>query len=941
MKCNNCGFDRELEASLYCTDCGAPFYIVEPDDKFFYMDRGRVVLRLQIQNQGVFTLKPLRLIHARTDNTLYSFSERWITAGASQIIPFEMDWLITKPEELETFLEFELNGRQNRFLLKPFRIYPRPKLEWSFGEIKPAKTSVDEEKSVLRVGPTRGYEIQVNLFLKNQSYIFIKQAKLQDISGDAVLFNQELNLELCFNETRTTHFRLRLPPDRQGAVKYCVTLEIGKTGKAKEEKVLSVEYLELPTPEVLIFGPTRLGYIYIGHSQTDLPSLLTRSKLKKLNPPERTLLEQDDYLKKTLTALEQGCLSFTVPQAAPRQKTIRILAATDNKPEQNFDDLEYTLKIEDFSAEEIRLPAQKFRALANSPNDHQLQLQVLASKTGKLNICCKDLRQANQQKIFSYDFKVTTFAAEAYDLPLGLDFGTTNTCLAMTLPQFDAENYQWKVSALPSEVILLPLDTYQAGNESDARIVPTLIQVLKEGIQLGTKADIQSNQTLENLKLRLNVKSIELTLPDQGKMAVSPLKIISDFLHELIRRTQEFLEERGIPRCEINWLTATVPTSFVPADRERFLDCCYDALNRLNENSQDKDVTLLDESHAALIFERMVGHAVPLDQPIIIVVYDFGGGTSDLTAVYSAPPPEGGQPLLTELAISGDTLGGSHLNQHLSAVLKQLGEVQPEDRREFEYLKVEPIKRHLGSMSEKELQERLSICQKNHEKFRPPAQVQKELHENLLNWVQVGAQRLLHDLFEKIIKRLPAVMSGPNKQIPLYILLAGNSSRLTGFQDLIIKIAQQWLDKNARQLFGFNEKQVVLLQEPKACVAKGAFIICGSEVEVERPYLPHYSYLYQMTPLAVSPRHLKIIPFNNIRYVVLNEEGCGFSTTQTFRLTDLGLKAGSKQYHLPISIKQGTKISPVDTFIIKPTTEKATSLIARLDDFGKLELEIN
>jgi molecular chaperone HscA len=350
---------------------------------------------------------------------------------------------------------------------------------------------------------------------------------------------------------------------------------------------------------------------------------------------------------------------------------------------------------------------------------------------------------------------------------VGIDLGTTNSLVAAvrngvaeTLPDHQGRHL------LPSIVAYFK-DKHLVGDEARQQAAQnphsTLVSVKR--FMGRSKQDIE--QSMATLPYRLVDKQDSMVRFHTDAGDISPVEASSEILHALCERAEETLGG------DLDGVVITVPAYFDDAQRQATKDAARLAgLNVLR---------LLNEPTAAAI-------AYGLDQKEqgVIAVYDFGGGTFDISILRLS------KGVFEVLATGGDTaLGGDDIDQALASWIQvQCGmrNLTPQQQRRLLMLACE-------------VKEKLSSVEKTTVEFMA---WQGELAREQLN-------ELMEPLIERSLRACKKTLrdAGLNTAEVDNVVLVGGSTRIPRVREKV------------KELFG---KQPLATVDPDKVVAVGAAI---------------------------------------------------------------------------------------------------------------------
>ena len=406
---------------------------------------------------------------------------------------------------------------------------------------------------------------------------------------------------------------------------------------------------------------------------------------------------------------------------------------------------------------------------------------------------------------------------------IGLDFGTTNSCVAISVPR--KEQGEWQTMPLSEFVENLPLDKILTKEEPvprDPEIIPTILY---------QKSPHHTNR-IGYMALSASPEDMETEFKRSIIRDESAIEQITSFFHELISRIRFYLIDLGTYKFQPSRIMMAVPTGW-SMEREKLQDCCIEAMKRCGI-SRPKIIPI-DESLAAISYTISVDKHLREEKNNIdfAMVIDFGGGTTDITVVENIAGK------FTPIIAGGDPeFGGKEITEWLRDIL-QIEEIEA----------AELSKRKLGDPSAwKEWKDRLGNIKKSLDKVR------RELKKRLKKEFTRILNDIVADIGESLIRR-----NNRNVIKNMYVFLAGGSSALYGYEDLVDEIIRDLIKRHEIENM-LNLKEVNLVKEPKKCVSRGAFIyknIGDIDIIINQNVSP-FRVLWAL-PSGISPKRMKVI----------------------------------------------------------------------------------
>lgn len=762
LRCGICGLAQSAE-NLHCVFCGRGFVDIRLASRHLEWVAGRAAVRLEVHNQSS---QPVGISEIRLGGqTAVSFhpDDPAVLAlpGQQRSLDVSFEW-----PGPAAGLVFECHGRC-------------PSGPWQ--GVAPVSVDVVPPPIVVievdapTVGPARGYTVQCRCRLVNASAADIE--RIDAIVGTVVVASavDPAGASICqLTEAQPVHdVALVLPPviDSKTPVgPIDVTLRAAIRGADPQYSVQRVTYYGGSELRVSMARATDEGRRYVE---------LTKAHAIEWHLPVGRRIER--MLQVTAHA-ESEFTETEVEVAATSGAVVKV-------PELDGE-------IRRFKTRQVPMVAQLERH--EDTDDHLVIRQT-------------DRGVGGNAREHRFAFRLTPLAATPYPFFAGLDFGTSNSSIALALPRF--KRGQWQLPEHQPPVVL-PVESNDPDSgvsDGAAKVMPSVIYFAADGRtrRFGRGWNLRGAATLFKPELQFPAGPI----PPHGRTADELAHLL---ITELLARAEEYLHDAAIAPAELRRVCVSVPVKFSYRSRERIRAACAAAIDTVHGPSPDTTVKCIDEATAALAhYARR--HRDDL-RPGYYVVYDFGGGTTDVCVVRVGK--DGGRVEKRIHAIGGDpALGGRDVDRWLrNALLETSLATEPiRDLYGRHDADVVPIKHALADVD------------------RPlPLLDDSSLDRVALRNVLLGSleqalrprvRRVLADVFDQIIPD----GSAPE---PLTILLAGNSSRLAGFQ--------QWLDVELQAVLGnryggdspFSAVTSTLMPEPKHSVCLGAYLLGNWEREM-------------------------------------------------------------------------------------------------------------
>lgn len=263
-----------------------------------------------------------------------------------------------------------------------------------------------------------------------------------------------------------------------------------------------------------------------------------------------------------------------------------------------------------------------------------------------------------------------------YNRPLGIDFGNTNTSAA----HFDDRD-------LPQVIPLTPLVHWP-----NRKIQPINPHVVATLVQYAPAGDSESDWTAKSVRVAGVGDPVRARMkqnPIHGRRVVSFFKprigfgeiyrfplmpdvrnktldsIAADYLQRILLAVEE---ETGLSHRR---LVLTHPVRFWTRQREALRAALFHAIRERKEDPDEWTVTFLDEATAVILYHTIgryvLDHAAPEEEPVeqeTVLVFDFGGGTIDMTLCEVLYDPNTYHCVIRHLDFDGTTdYGGEKITE--------------------------------------------------------------------------------------------------------------------------------------------------------------------------------------------------------------------------------------------------------------------------------------
>jgi hypothetical protein len=982
MTCSFCDAENP-KVAVYCAECGEAFYQASSwrSAHVFYDADSHVSLRahLSIANRGRGGIVPTKLTSA--DGTVekeFSDTSAVFEGEEERMIAFktheamEVDGVV---DDLRChFRRTKDFGTADEFAVPAppltFSPYPQVEIEVEDGFLVSEDSTVHEappgprepsEDGVLplQLRVSTSYSVEGTVRVRNDAHAYLTSVRLHTEDGRSVHRKRY--------DERTSDFAVPLPEEthrRLGEPEtYTLTVEVAGV-EAPIEIDFTPEYLHAPDLQLLVERPTKAGWAFVGRSArtfNDVSRRRVEAGDSPLHPERRKALGTDSLVKDTWDDIERDdpLVRWRVPKGQARTKRVAIDRVKEDDREngdQEDERIEYDVRVAlggetrqmgPFTATARRVVSVPIPALDDSAS-------------GSIEI-----RLRNADHTVHFDVQADVFERRPLDVPVAIDFGTTNSCVALSLPTPQGGRYV--TDARLESTVLVPLGRMHDSRSqfsrmpeaadpiSTSQIIPTRVFRTADG-ELDIEPGSRPESRFEQFKIRMDQDQTFST--DQSEQE-RPEALSRVFLTAVLRRTALFLEERGLPPSELTPITCSFPTAFTRQERES-IDAAYKAAQEPLVSTTTPRRNVMDESMSVFRFQRLTDLEASMkdytDTGAVVLVYDFGGGTTDVTALYARADRT--DDVVTwryvELAAGGNSrLGGESVTDQLAQsifgdnLMSEYFADRPTTARE----EAEGVKRNLdqydglGSSAPDNLFDDGAPSEAARESLRKALgvdtkreaakEIRRRVEEDVLDPLRTQCGEILHDVLDKSHRRLDDHASAASGPIPVLVLLAGNASRLSGFADLVDDAAREQVDR----LDGPPElsvERVARVAEPKASVAKGGYLSEGRMGDVDDRYRPHVSYWMKLG-LDVEETTLDVKrDAEGTRFVQIAPEGeRPFSQEVTLR--ELGIfNTGSYQIYQ----RQGVVFQPLPDPVYLEVDDPSQRVRIHVDDEESVSVRI-
>jgi len=866
MPCRFCS--SAATDALYCSKCGSPFYLLVHEPVTYYAydkvwlalnvtNRGKSDLTIESVKIGDCVLTPIRVpvvVSAGGETATYIFSGEWLSGAPAPALPVKATGRVATRQRVLRSLPGHIDVQQV------------PSLDLALVGI-PSGDAVE-------VGPSAGYGVTLGSRSAEGGTGAIEKLRVTIFRGgtqnEIVSTDLVLSPAVSIGPGKSAEIPVLLPHHSPGSellkgTHYCEIAPILRDGgldllngklmeKARTACSFQVTYRERAEVTVGVRRPTDAGYGVVAFVRGDLKS--SHADLIDSQSVAGTILQNDPLVDQTFKDLAQRVFSWRIPIGEERIKDLFLLPlAREGAATEVESHLTATVRFAGNADDvaEIRMrqaPGPDEPELAWQPWSQeilfdrfilarQLQVYVVVHRPGHheitLQIRLRDASSAAQWELCEYRVTIHAFEPALYRQVIGLDFGTSNSCVALDAGEFRADG-KWIFSGTPR---CLPLNVFDPHGSLDPSVVPSLLGYRRK-IEDGDVVPFLPDPRYlpHHLCAEFKIALQDAQLFEHQEFRVDSLQQTIDYLKLLIVRAREYLEERGIHESQLaQTVVVTLPTTFIEIGRQRILEAVRAAVPGLAPNA----LSPCDESIAALLFARKTETDLFANQRVI-VVYDFGGGTTDVTSLWIDASAN-----FFEIGIGGSSeVGGSVIDHWILQRLTQRAVPPLHALPELSRSTVAAIPEVLGSGAARVSLENLKKRLGDLGLFSEGVREIFEYYTIDKSWLTVEEEDLgallAEPLHEAMGKKFAAILDDiltrslsyeefrEPSNLSLLVILAGNGSRLARLPESIKGILQN--DLQQRRLDGTVD--VLTLSQPKEAVALGAASYSGTLIPERR-----------------------------------------------------------------------------------------------------------
>lgn len=868
MICRNCGW-KDRDDVYFCRDCGRAFYQIGTErDHLYFVDGETTLLRLRVENSGSRMLTLNEIAAGDTPLRPPPGFDMSVVPGASKTFDLRLPRVLSATViPVVVSGTIHVKGDFNSSLQVALWPTPRLVLEPLVDSAAPPPAPGDD--GVLILSRSRGTVARCRLSLRNDSMLTITRLSMS--CGELIT-----GLPIVLRRDQAAVIDVRLPMSGPGTR---LTIEF----------VIAGEGLQSPLTSSLdaVFYASYESIELTAEDWTD----------EGLNP--RAATDTNILLPSPASELRRRHFQIaSMPPASEAPADPIILRRIDSDLPLSVSGLTFPTHI--LSGE--------------LPFVIDYESSETETRGGTLTFVSADASSPSGSTEHAITITRHTYQRQPYPLHVGVDFGTANSCVALSLPGrnplTDRETIQRNN---PLSVITLPLDVMESDTPD---VIPSVLS--RRGAawysSIGVPADSDDAMPYRDAKRKL------LFAPDPATPTSSPQRVAEEIIAELLRRTINFLEYRRSALTDITKVCLAVPTTFLPAELQKLRQAARAALSSVSHRSNidEFDVQEVDESLAAVRY--LLETASPADRlrhdsADFLLVYDFGGGTTDVTAV--ARTEREGRIVYETVVAGGDSrLGGIDVDRFVEEVLHDLGIDEP----------TVPGRLVKLNMAKDQLLERIA-----------PRAVSRRAE--LIAGVQERLRKPVSAIIQDVLGELATVAdNGPAR---VGVILAGGSSRLIGFPKLLETVIRASITDNR---WDFQLEATERLGDPKRAVAKGAFLYSawGQSDYVRRNVTP-YRVLWPIdVDVAATSIKLKVrrCRFRNgleANFAEIIQRGAPLPAHVTISAADLGLRRRVDLPTLYFQLGSGD-IDPLEVWNFDVPIEPASSFTVSLSADKQLDL---
>lgn len=391
----------------------------------------------------------------------------------------------------------------------------------------------------------------------------------------------------------------------------------------------------------------------------------------------------DKIISQSVTLLPKKKINLKFKDSITgRNSKLSLLTNGSRAFELEFSNYEDGINIEKISIE----PDSNFIQFKLQKEEKKINISVQSDDkakviSGSLYVEYSQTYENGDREVYNIEipFHVNIIKPEQINKRFAVDFGTTNSCIAVSNPE-----------STEAELFLFN-ELYKQAEEDPKRTIPSVIyyENLHE-IFIGPKAKVYNNSGKDNaftsFKSKLNMnkgvdEDIEfIYLQDSSSYERSWFNIISDYLYKMIT---ELAEVKKIAPVEVIF---THPINLKNEKLTKFKEITENAVKKVYPGQNNIEFKYIDEATAAVIgsLSDVNWDKDKDEEKKAILVYDFGGGTTDIVFAEIVKSPYtddfGDEYSIHELIpyySKGYLVGGDDINK---IYIKELVELVKDDK---------------------------------------------------------------------------------------------------------------------------------------------------------------------------------------------------------------------------------------------------------------------
>lgn len=548
----------------------------------------------------------------------------------------------------------------------------------------------------------------------------------------------------------------------------------------------------------------------------------------------------------SFTELGEGqAIFWRAPADLPIRKRLSLRTKTDSTHQEWYDrNLKVEVEAQEAHPEpdKIEFVQQEYFYLKIPPmSAHQIQAQRGAPhdeffyQSGSLTL-------NTTQSPRKYSIQLERFISGVSDWPISLDFGTTSCCVALVKPD---DRGEFKELA---RLHTVPLD-YSIPTD----MLPSVVRRATDRVSVGRDAlRIPGPKDFDPIKTQLFFAQDEY----QRERYREEARLV---MSTCLQRSLEWLVDR--PRVRevlFNHVILAVPTAFPLQWKETLRDICLEASGEVFGANK---VSIIEESMAAINSYLLRDNPSKeiLENMDLLVVCDFGGGSTDITILENVKEqPQ--QRFIPRLHGGMRNFAGCQVDKLVQ------GFIAAKLHQEIDTDFAERIKRSLHTpdqFAQCLVEMRITNAAEHRKCLRD---IREEIHLELKNRFMGCFKPLL----QRVGRRLGCRLDAPPQVL---LLLAGNGSRLIGFEACL---REAWHQVVTEEAIPLNLVETQRVNDPKRCVALGGFLSyshfpAGAPVQLQNT-VPE-DILMGVPPGFIPPDQDRLIRIASLPYYVLFEAG--------------------------------------------------------------------